>query len=211
MHCLRFGTFPEAISSCCRVRLEPTKSRQKSCSRLTCLPSSWMWLAEGVAPVSSHVALSCRSCSIRFARRERFASSSVAPSPSAANSLRMAVSALASGSSGTGVSGEACPLGASGALKSAELIGGGTSPAVLAAVGERSSSPRPSSASSAARFILRSSRLSAEFHRFLIELSVRPGRHFAIMDHFEPCSRCACSSSWSSSKVHGPRLIAGSS
>ena len=62
----------------------------------------------------------------------------------------------------------------------------------------------------ASRLSLRSSRRSALFHRFLIWLSVRPGRSFAISAQRLPKLRCAAMSSPSSSSDHSLLLIAGS-
>mmetsp|Transcript_6373 Transcript_6373/g.21123 ORF Transcript_6373/g.21123 Transcript_6373/m.21123 type:complete len:218 (+) Transcript_6373:910-1563(+) len=51
------------------------------------------------------------------------------------------------------------------------------------------------------RFCMRSSLRVAEFHRFLMALSVRPGMSLTISAHFVPCSATACRISRSSSSV----------
>ena len=62
----------------------------------------------------------------------------------------------------------------------------------------------------ASRLSLRSSRRSAEFHRFLIWLSVRPGSALAMSAHLLPIVSCALRSFWSSSSVQSPLLMIGS-
>mmetsp|Transcript_30302 Transcript_30302/g.59181 ORF Transcript_30302/g.59181 Transcript_30302/m.59181 type:complete len:285 (+) Transcript_30302:1553-2407(+) len=90
---------------------------------------------------------------------------------------------------------------------------------------ERYSSPRarlrePSMSSSAARFpeqpphserIWSRLRYRVLFQWFLMALSVRPGSSLAISVHLLPWISCALTMRTSSSSVHGPRLIEGSS
>lgn len=48
------------------------------------------------------------------------------------------------------------------------------------------------------------------FHRFLMALSVRPSMCWAISAHLFPRLCCSSMMRWSSSSVHGPRLMVGS-
>jgi hypothetical protein len=57
--------------------------------------------------------------------------------------------------------------------------------------------------------LLRTIRRFAAFQRFLMLLSVRPGKSLAISVHWFPNSAWACTRIFSSSMVHGPWLISG--
>ena len=52
--------------------------------------------------------------------------------------------------------------------------------------------------------------LADELKRFLTAFSVRPGKSFAISLHRFPNTSCASNTTWSSTSVHSPFLIAGS-
>ena len=52
--------------------------------------------------------------------------------------------------------------------------------------------------------------LARAYHRFLTELSERPGRHLAISAHLVPSLACIFRMIWSSSGVHAPFFSVGS-
>mmetsp|Transcript_44213 Transcript_44213/g.122548 ORF Transcript_44213/g.122548 Transcript_44213/m.122548 type:complete len:471 (+) Transcript_44213:122-1534(+) len=231
---LRGGTSPE--SCCCRWASDfSTRAAQKPWSQSMCFVIRSRCAASASAASAGgfcHATLSscmCSSSSLAFAW-----SSAVTPCGSGWVASSRVLSASVAAASAVAVS---CtddlrllllafdafdalpPLGAPSSVGLASPAPSGPSSmppsltpaaaaaAVVAAVMASATAPRCLFAS---RFSFRSSRRSAEFQRFLIWLSVRPGSIFAISAQRLPRAWCASRSLRSSSTVHSPLLIIGS-